>query len=389
MNPSDRLRAEIAVIGAGITGLAVAYELRKRGADVSLFDQAQAARGTSWASAGMLAPYKEAEADQALLRLGQYSLEHYPTFVQELREISGVDVWLRRDGHIELAFDASDAERLERMSIAIKNAGGRTSILSRQETLLCEPLVSRDVIFALCRDDEGQVDNRRLGRALVAACQKLGVRIYTNVDGITLKTNGRRVLGISSNTGFLGTRTVINAMGPWAGQLAGVPDSITVPVRPVKGQILALAMPSHAIRRVIWAADIYLVPRQDGRLLVGATVEEVGYDTRVTAQGILNLLRCATRTAPALGNFAITETWAGLRPATHDARPYLGSTALDGYLIAAGHYRNGILLAPATAMILADLIEGRQTALDIGAFSPTRVAGAIDGAQNVKLDVTG
>ncbi len=168
---------------------------------------------------------------------------------------------------------------------------------------------------------------------------------------------------------------VINAAGAWAGELAGVPPQARVPVVPVAGEMLALGVPRGAMRALVWLGHRYLVPRDDGRLLVGATVESRGFDARVTAAGLHDLLDAALAVAPALASFAVVETWAGLRPGSHDGRPYLGATALDGYLVASGHYRNGILLTPVTARLLAELVvEGSCTAL--APFAPARVSEA-------------
>jgi len=242
--------------------------------------------------------------------------------------------------------------------------------LARDEVHAFEPALGASVRGAACCEREGHVDNRRLGRALHAACEALGVRIDANAGSVSIEADARRVLGVRGPDGFVPADAVVNAGGAWAGELGGVPPQARVRVVPVKGQMLALAMPRGFVRRVVWIPGAYLVPRDDRRLLVGATVEDAGFDVRVTARGIAGLLGAALAALPALGELAVVETWAGLRPGSIDGLPYIGATALGGYFVATGHYRNGILLTPATATLVADLLEGRSAG--IAAFSPQR-----------------
>jgi glycine oxidase len=245
-------------------------------------------------------------------------------------------------------------------------------VLDRAETLAREPVLAKSLAGALFVANEAQVDNRRLGRALVAACESLGVR-FERTDEVALECDARRVRGLRTAHGFTAVATVVNAAGAWADELAGVPASARVPVRPVAGEMVALAVPRGALRALVWLGPRYLVPRDDGRLLVGATVDERGFDARVTAAGVHDLLDAALAVAPALASFALVETWAGLRPGSHDGRPYIGATVVDGYLVASGHYRNGILLTPVTARRVADLIEGKPDASAVLApFAPAR-----------------
>jgi glycine oxidase len=234
-------------------------------------------------------------------------------------------------------------------------------------------MLAADVRGAVFVANEACVDNRRLGRALVAACVAAGVR-FERDGGVALEADARRVRGIRTGRGFRAAATVVNAAGAWAGELAGVPPAARVAVRPVAGEMLAIAVPPGFGDALVWGEGVYLVPRDDGRMLVGATSSERGFDTRVTAAGVRGLLAGALRIAPVLGEFALVETWAGLRPGSHDGRPYLGPTAIDGYFVASGHYRNGILLAPLTAQALAALIAGEPVPVDLAAFDPRRAA---------------
>jgi glycine oxidase len=364
---------EIAIVGAGLIGTGIAYELAKRGASVVVFDRAEPGRAASWAGAGMLAPFSEELPDAALLELGRASLAMYPAFVDDLRARTGLDARLLPYGTLHLALDAAGLHELHAQADVYARNGGDVSLLDRRQTIGREAAVARTVAGSLFIANEAQIDNRRLGRALVAGCAALGVR-FVRSAGLALEADARRVRGLRGEHGFVPARTVINAAGAWAGTLAGVPEAARVPVYPVAGEMLAIAVPHGFARSLIWHRHTYLVPRDDGRLLVGATVVERGFDTRVTAAGMSTLLNAALVAAPALGNFAVVETWAGLRPGSQDKRPYLGPTPLEGYFVAAGHHRNGILLTPITARAIADLVLTGATEISLTAFAATRHA---------------
>jgi glycine oxidase len=363
--------ADVAIVGAGLIGLSVAYELAQRGAEVIVYDRDEPARAASWAGAGMLAPYSESVVDPAMLALCRASLDAYPAFVAELAQRTGVDAYLRVDGTLHVAHDDAELAQLIDRVREMRANGGAAVVLERADVLAREPFVSTATVGGVFVANEAQVDNRRLGRALVAAALGLGVR-FERVAQIALESDARRVRGVRIPTGFASASTVVNAAGAWAGELDGVPDHARVDIRAVAGEMLALAVPAGALRALIWRGGRYFVPRGDGRVLVGATMQERGDDARVTAAGVADLLDFALSVAPALGSFALVETWAGLRPASADGLPYLGATALDGYIVATGHFRNGILLTPLTGRLIAELIvDGRQSGL--APFSPLRV----------------
>ena len=348
---------DVAVIGAGIIGLAVAFELAGRGASVRVFDTSEPAMAASWAAAGMLAPRTEHLEDAALRELCEDSLAQYPDFVREVRDASGVDPHLRLDGIVHAAFSEETYAALSAWGAQLAAAGHEARMLARAETLQAEPALGKHVAGALLVGGEGQIDNRRLGRALAQACRARGVRLHTGVRTLSVDCDARRVLGIRSDIGYAGAGAVINAAGAWAARIDGVPARCTPNVYPVRGEMLAIEIPLGFMRHTTWVPNGYLVPRTDGRLLVGATAKEAGYDARVTAGGVDALLRAALGAVPGLAEFTVSETWAGLRPGTSDGRPFLGRTPLEGYYLACGHYRNGILLAPATARLLASAVE--------------------------------
>ena len=353
MNRSD---GDVIVVGAGLIGLAIAFELAERGIGVRLYDRGEAGHAASWAGAGMLAPYTERITNEALLALCVASLQEYPAFVQRVRDASGVDPRLRLSGVFYAAFESDGLEALQEHSRTLQARGIDCAMLDRGSALAAEPWLGAALLGGLLKKSEGYVDNRRLGRALAAACEGRGVR-WERSAAIAVQCDTRRVLGVRTDRGFVAARAVVNACGAWAAQLAGVPQSCVPAIEPVKGQMVALAVPVGFVQRATWVPGAYLVPRDDGRLLIGATVESVGFDERVTAQGVHELLHAALAAAPALAGFSITESWAGIRPGTPDGLPLLGPTPIKGYFLASGHYRNGILLAPATARLIADAIE--------------------------------
>jgi glycine oxidase len=363
---------DVVVIGAGLIGLAIAFELAERGASVRVYDRGEPGHAASWAGAGMLAPYTERITNEALLELCASSLGQYPAFVERIFAASGVDVRLRIDGVMYAAFDNDGLDSLLEHARVLQSRGVECEMLDRANVLAAEPWLGAGVIGGLLKRREGYVDNRRLGRALCAACEARHVRIE-EAASTRLECDARRVLGVRNERGFVAARAVVNACGAWAAALPGVPPSCVPPVEPVKGQMIALAIPTGLVRRATWVPSAYLVPRDDGRLLIGATVQSAGFDERVTAEGVHELLHAALAAAPSLAGFTITESWAGLRPGTPDGLPFLGPTPLAGFFLATGHYRNGILLAPATARSIADTIEaGDASALEafgIGRFS--------------------
>jgi glycine oxidase len=359
----QRQEGDVIIVGAGLIGLSIAFELAQRGASVRVYDRAEPARAASWAGAGMLAPYTERITNEALLALCASSLDEYPAFARRVCEAAGIDAHLRLDGVMYAAFDEQGLVTLRRHAEQLAARGVECEMFDRNGMLAAEPWLGAAVAGGVLKKAEGYVDNRRLGRALVAACEARGVAVEQSFT-IELECDPRRVLGLRTDRGFNGARAVVNACGAWAARLAGVPRSCVPPIEPVKGQMIALNVPAGFVRYATWVPGAYLVPRNDGRLLIGATVEASGFDERVTAQGIHELLHAALSAAPSLSAFTMTESWAGLRPGTPDALPVMGETPLAGYFLATGHYRNGILLAPATARLVADAIEGAPAPLE-------------------------
>lgn len=347
---------DVAVVGAGLIGLAIAFELAERGAVVRVYDRDEPARAASWAGAGMLSPHAE-PIDEALLRLCEDSLAAYPAFVSRVRDASEIDPRLHLNGHVHVAFDDLALERMREQADALKSRGVACEVLDRSRVLAMEPWLGAHAIGGITIAGEGQVDNRLLGRSLIAACAARGVSVK-RVASLRVECDKRRVLGVRSNVGFAPAAAVVNACGAWSSALDGIPEEARPAVEPFKGQMLALQLPVDFVRHSTWLPNAYVVPRDDGRLLIGATVERAQSDTRVTSEGLHRLLHAALEAAPALAGFAVTETWAGVRPGSVDGLPFIGPTPLDGLYVATGHFKNGILLSAVTARLVADAIAG-------------------------------
>jgi glycine oxidase len=356
---SNLSRPNVAIIGAGIVGLAIAWRLAARGVSVQVFDRGAAGAGASHAAAGMLAACAEAEpGEEALVALGRESQARWPAFAAELLEVSGIDVELRPEGTLLLALTADDQARLSHQLVFQQKLGLPLQWISAAETRRREPHLAGKLAGAVFSPEDTQVDNRKLVGALRVAAEAAGASIteYRAVSAIS--SRGGRVDGIVLADGSkVAADVVVLAAGAWSRSIDGLDPQLRPPVRPIKGQMLALRTDPAAplLTHVVWAPGAYLVPRRDGRLLVGATVEEKGYDSSLTAGGMLSLLEAAWRAVPAIEDLPIDEMWVGHRPGSRDDAPILGAGPIDGLIYATGHHRNGILLAPITADTIARL----------------------------------
>jgi glycine oxidase len=357
---SKPVKPTVAIIGAGVIGLGIAWRLAARGASVDVFDKGVAGAGASHAAAGMLAACAEAEpGEEALVALGRDAQARWPAFAAELLTASGIDVELRQEGTLVLALTADDQARLNHHLVFQQKLALPLSWITPVETRRREPHLAGKLAGAVFSPEDHQVDNRKLAAALRIAALAAGARIneHRPVRGIT--SSGNRADGIVLADGTKAAAdVVVLAAGSWSRTIEGLAAELRPPVRPIKGQMLALRMDPTAplVNHVIWAPGAYLVPRRDGRLLVGATVEEKGYDNALTAGGVLTLLEAAWRAVPAVEELPIEEMWVGHRPGSRDDAPILGEGPLQGLIYATGHHRNGILLTPVTADAIARLV---------------------------------
>ncbi|WP_317985935.1 glycine oxidase ThiO [Streptomyces sp. 5-10] len=366
-------------MGGGIIGLVTAWRAAQRGLRTALVDPAPGG-GAAWVAAGMLAAVTELHyGEQTLLGLNMASARRYPDFVAELEEASGQDVGHRACGTLAVAFDADDRAHLRELHTFQQGLGLESEWLTGRECRRLEPMLSPGVHGGLRVAGDHQVDPRRLTAALLTACERAGVAFHRD-RAERLLLDGDRATGVelTGGTRLAAERTVL-AAGSLSGRLAGVPEDVLPPVRPVKGQVVRLSVPeryapflSRTVRAVVRGGPVYLVPRENGELVIGATSEELGWDTTVTAGGVYELLRDAHEVVPGITELPLVETCAGLRPGSPDNAPLLGPTALPGLLLATGHFRNGVLLTPITGDVMAEALISGQLPPEAQPFTPQR-----------------
>ncbi|MEU1162087.1 glycine oxidase ThiO [Streptomyces sp. NPDC005921] len=371
--------SDVLVIGGGVIGLVTAWRAAQRGLATAVVDP-DPGGGAAQVAAGMLAAVTELHyGEQTLLGLNLASARRYPDFAAELTELTGHDLGYRRCGTLAVALDADDRAHLRELHTLQRQSGLESEWLSGRECRRLEPMLAPGVRGGLRVDGDHQIDPRRLAAALVTACERAGV-VFHRDWAERLEVLRERATGVLTRAGdTCGARQVVLAGGSLSGRLAGVPDDVLPPVRPVKGQVLRLTVPkryapflSRTVRAVVRGSQVYLVPRENGELVVGATSEELGWDTTVTAGGVYELLRDAHELVPGITELPLTETRAGLRPGSPDNAPLLGPTRLDGLLLATGHYRNGVLLTPVTGDVMAELLACGELPEEARPFTPRR-----------------
>jgi len=347
----------VLIIGGGVIGLAAARKLRLAGAGrITVLEKGRAGREASWAAAGMLAPDAETETVDAMYRLCRRSNELYSDFAERLADETGIDIELDRTGTICAAFSETEAKHLNNRLASQLAAGIRTESLSSADVARLEPRLSRDVSAAVLFPDNGQVENRKLVSALLEFARRNSVEVLEDSPADELLIRNGRAVGVSVKGESLEADAVVVAAGAWASKLLVKADVRCPQVTPVKGQIIAYEHFS-AMRHVVYGAGGYLVPRRDCRLLVGATVEDAGFNTDVTADGVLSLRRSAERLLPELASREPDDKWAGLRPYAGGGQPVIGAVpGVSGLFVATGHFRNGILLAPVTADLITEAV---------------------------------
>jgi glycine oxidase len=377
--------ADVVIAGGGVIGTAIAWRAAAAGLDVVLADPAYG-DAASLVAAGMLAPVSEALfGEGALLRVNLLALARFPSFAAELEQVTGHRVGLRREGTLAVAFDAGDYAALTRLTAFRRSAGLEAEELDSRACRKLESFLTPDVHGGVLFPGDWSVDNRRYAAALREAAAAAGVRVVRDRVTAVLTADGAdganaRVRGVAlAESGEIGSDRVVVAAGSWTGAVHGLPAGLRSAVRPVKGQLLRLRHPdgmppvlTHTIRATVRGADVYLVPRADGEVIVGATQEERGPDLTVTAGAVHDLLHDAMSVLPVTSELILAETCAGLRPGTPDNGPIVGDAGPGGLLLATGHYRNGILMSAATADAAVACLTGRAPAPEWEPFGPGR-----------------
>jgi glycine oxidase len=359
----------VLVAGAGVIGCAIADELSRRGAAVTIADPRPVGGGATQASAGMLVPYHEAEHAGPFLTLAERSLALYDGFIERLRDdVPDADVDYARTGTLEVALDDEGAAALDRQASALRVAGVECRRLDAVAARAMEPQLASGITGALLIAAHGFVAQEAMTAALARAAAARGASVI-NQSVCAVRRSGTTLIA-DTDKGSIEADRVVVAAGSWSGQLRVGSDP---PVRPIRGQLLRLDWPRAPLARIVWGPRCYLVPRRDGTLLVGATVEDVGFDERATVAAVRDLMDAVCEVLPDGWRAGFKEARVGLRPAAPDGLPILGrSISLDDVVYATGHYRNGVLLAPITAKLVADLVlDGREDPL-LEAFSPRR-----------------
>jgi glycine oxidase len=364
------------IIGAGVIGCALARLLAADGSRTLVIDRNPQGENASWAAAGMLAPLAEADEASAFLRLLQTGSRLFAPLAAELKAETGIDIAHRTEGTLFVALSADDEEELGVRYRWQSRAGLAVELMGGDDARTLEPALSPAVRCALRFGDDHQVDSRLLSRALMRSAAGAGAVIRTDeVHGII--TVRGAVTGVELTSGeVIQAPRVVVAAGCWSGRLRGLPRPL--PVRPVHGQLLALQADRGTLSHVVDSPRVYLVPRWDGRVIVGATTEETGFERMVTAAGLSGLRAAAVEAVPGLADAPLLESWSGLRPGTPDGLPILGpDPEVEGLFYATGHYRNGILLAPLTARLIFSSLRGRAPEVEIAPFAIDRFAASL------------
>jgi glycine oxidase len=370
---------DAAIIGGGVIGCSIAWRLAQNGMRTIVLERGDVGREASYAAGGMLAPLAEADAADDFFHLAVASRALYADFAHELRKASGIDIEYRTEGTLFLSLAEEDDEELDRRWQWQHDAGLNVKRLDAGCVRKLEPLINERLRWALKFPDDHQVNNRLLTAGLYSAAQKAGVefRTGTEVERILIESQeGRkRTVGIDTTGGNVKCRTVIVAAGSWSSLLKAEGEASFPPfqLEPVRGQMVSVEMPPGGVNHIIYSRQGYVIPRMGGILIAGSTSEKVGYDKRVTAGGVASIIERASQILPCFGGLAVTEIWAGLRPAPSDGLPILGADPqISGLIYATGHYRNGILLAPITAKAISELVLKGESSVHLSPFCVER-----------------
>jgi glycine oxidase len=363
---------DAAIVGAGIIGCSIAFELAKAGMQVCVLEQGGIGEESSAAAAGMLSGQHGVTNLGARYQLHVEARELHARLAEDLRERTGVDVGFCRWGLLELLFTAGEVRAADRCYAIQTQAGLRVERLSREETLALEPAVAPELQGSIRYVDEAHVHNGRLTIALAEAARRTGAELRSGVSALALIRERERVVGVQTPTETIQAEAVIIANGAWSSHLLR-PLGLLLPVKPMRGQMLALRTVPRQVSQIIYGRHMYLVPRPDGETLIGATVEDVGFRKEVTLEGLEELIQAGRQIAPGMMGQPVIRTWAGLRPGSPDGLPLVGPVdGLPGLILAVGHYRNGILLAPMTGVLVKQWLVDHVRAPHLDLLRPER-----------------
>jgi glycine oxidase len=362
---------KVVIVGAGVAGLSIGLRLLQAGAQVTVLERAQPTRGATWAAAGMISVVGDhADANAAETAFARCAASLWPEFALELEDLTGRSLGYRRDGKLIIARNPE-----EYMLLAARAQDcPELAMMTKDQARALEPMLRDDIAGALWDESEAQVDNRMLGVALTQAYLRAGGVLQTNESVVRVECDATHVQRLLTPFASYEGDACVLAAGAWTSRIEGLAPDVLPPVVPVKGEMISLsggALPG----RIVWGEDVYLVPRA-GALLVGATAEQAGFDTRLTDEARIWLRGQAASVLPAVSGWDLVEQWAGLRPSAPDGLPILGRTALDGLFVASGQYRNGILFAPAIAKAVSAVVLGQEPRIDISSFTPLRFSNA-------------
>ena len=366
---SPMKQADVIVLGGGIIGCSLAAALRRQGQQVAVIERGVIGAEASTAAAGILSAQMDLARPGPFFDLCQAARRQYPGWVRELERRSGVGVGYHRDGILYLALTRREETRMAARARWQRQLGLHAERWSPAEVRRREPSVDGSLRAGFFFPDEAQVDNQALMRALASACRKAGVRLMEHTAVRRLIVQRKRVQGVVTSRGAVRGPIVVNCLGSWA-SLGG---RFAIPVEPARGQMLAFSGPKRLFRHAVMAEQAYVVQRRDGRLLVGSTIEHVGFDKSLTLEGMSSILNGLRRFSSALERCTFLNAWAGFRPYSKTGRPLLGPTRISGLYLATGHFRHGILLAPITAKVMAEVILRGRASVDLSPFAPARL----------------
>jgi len=358
------------IAGAGIIGASIALELAETGLRVALFDAHEPGREASWASGGMISPAPENAGMIPFMPMSLASVALYPDFIRRVEAASGTTVGYRQKGAIDVLLDGNVQEEVSTVIALQHGVGLRAEALTSESVRSMEPALTEDTQAAIFRPDEASLNTRAFTDATLKAAQHKGVEIHAHNGAKALWKEGNRCKGLTLEKGQIAAKWTIVAAGCFSARIEGVASY--APVQPAKGQMIALRCESVQIEHILWLEHKYLVPQRDGRIIAGSTIEYTGFDHDVTAGGVELILREVMRMVPGLASARIEETWAGLRPDSPDHLPIIGPTDVEGLLIATGHFRSGMLLAPVTARLIQEWITKQKVSVDWSRCSPMR-----------------